>query len=236
MKKLLLLLTVLFFLGPLNALGQTTERPHVEKIAPGEVSAPEPIAMLNLLKTVEPVYPEDAKSQKIAGHVVTKVLIDKEGKVVEASPLEGDAVLADITVAAVKQWKFRPYAFNSEPVSVQTTVTAEFTLDPVAVKVPQPRRGPIHLRVSQLVAEGMLLRKVDPTYPVDAKMARIQGEVLLEAEIDTKGNVSSLRLIRGHPLLVPSAAGAVRQWKYRPYVYNGEPAMLNTTISITFRL
>jgi TonB family protein len=236
MKGFFRVLPVVFFLGLLNTLAQPSERPHVEKIAPGEIRAPEPFAMGNLLDAVEPVYPDDAKAQHIAGKVMVKVLINKEGKVEEASPLDGDPLLSAATVAAVKQWKFRPYIFNSEPVIVQTTVTAVFALDPTAVNVPKPRLGPLKLRVSQGVAEKNLLRKVDPSYPLEAKQNGIQGDVTLRATIDKNGDVTDLRVESGDPLLAAAALEAVRRWKYRPYLLNGQSVDVETLVRITFRL
>lgn len=234
MKNLRLLAAVVILLGPLSALAQTSEPAHIEKLAPGEIRAPEAFAMGNLLETVEPTYPDEARNQHIAGKVILKVVIDKEGKVSEATPVEGDPLLSAATVAAVKQWKFRSYLLNNERVAVQTTATAEFVLDPPAVHIPKPYRGPVKLRVSQGVAEGLLLQKVDPLYPEEAKQKRIQGEVLLQAHIDKSGNVVDLKVMRGHPLLAQAAMDAARQWKYRPYLLNGEPVEIETTILIQF--
>ena len=73
---------------------------------------------------------------------------------------------------------------------------------PVAVpKVATPQ----HIRVSTGVATGLLLRKVQPNYPPLAKAARIQGHVLLQAEISKDGTIQNLKLISGHPMLAPAA-------------------------------
>src|SRR5258708_3632983 len=91
---------------------------------------------------------------------------------------------------------------------------------PVAVpKVATPQR----VRVSQGVSAGLLVRKVNPNYPPLARQARIQGQVLLQAEISKDGSIQNLRLISGHPMLAPAAIEAVKQWKYKPYLLNGEP-------------
>jgi protein TonB len=73
-------------------------------------------------------------------------------------------------------------------------------------------------------------------YPPDARDQRIQGVVLLQATIDKEGNVASLQLITGHPLLAPAAIEAVKQWKYRPYLLNGNPLEVNTQIQVNFTL
>jgi periplasmic protein TonB len=104
---------------------------------------------------------------------------------------------------------------------------------PVAVpKVATPTR----VRVSQGVTQGLLIRKVQPNYPPLARQARIQGQVLLAAEISKDGSIENLHLISGHPMLAPAAIEAVKQWKYKPYILNGEPVEVETQITVNFTL
>jgi len=104
---------------------------------------------------------------------------------------------------------------------------------PVAVpKVATPQR----VRVSQGVTQGLLIRKVQPNYPPLARQARIQGSVLLQAEISKDGSIENLRLLSGHPMLAPAAIEAVKQWKYKPYILNGEPVEVETQITVNFTL
>jgi periplasmic protein TonB len=104
---------------------------------------------------------------------------------------------------------------------------------PVAVpKVATPQR----VRVSQGVTQGLLIRKIQPNYPPLARQARIQGSVLLQAEISKDGTIENLHLISGHPMLAPAAIEAVKQWKYKPYILNGEPVEVETQITVNFTL
>jgi periplasmic protein TonB len=104
---------------------------------------------------------------------------------------------------------------------------------PVAVpKVAVPQR----VRVSQGVTQGLLIRKVNPTYPPLARQARIQGAVILQAEISKDGTIENLRLITGHPMLAPAAIEAVKQWRYKPYLLNGEAVPVETQITVNFSL
>jgi len=82
----------------------------------------------------------------------------------------------------------------------------------------------------------MLLHKVDPTYPPEAKKQRVEGIVALKAFIDNQGHVAQLDLISGHPLLAPAAIDAVKQWEYRPYLLNGEPVEVETQVLVNFTL
>lgn len=88
--------------------------------------------------------------------------------------------------------------------------------------------------VSQLT-EAQLVNRVEPVYPRIATLSGIQGQVKLHAIIARDGSVQSLNVISGHPLLVSSALEAVRQWRYRPYVLNGEPVEVETFITVNFR-
>src|SRR5438552_12177708 len=96
---------------------------------------------------------------------------------------------------------------------------------PVAVpKVATPQR----VRVSQGVTQGLLLRKIQPAYPPLARQARIQGSVLLQAQISKEGTIEHLTLISGHPMLAPAAIEAVKQWRYKTYILNGDPVEVDT--------
>jgi protein TonB len=95
---------------------------------------------------------------------------------------------------------------------------------------------PRRVRISQGVTSGLLLHKVQPTYPLLARDGRIQGDVVLTAIISKDGIIENLQLVSGHPMLVPAAIAAVREWRYRPYLLNGEPVEVETTITVIFSL
>jgi len=86
------------------------------------------------------------------------------------------------------------------------------------------------------IQQQRLVRQVRPVYPKLAKEARIQGRVRLAALIDEDGVVERLKLMGGHPLLVQAAMDAVAQWRYRPFMRNGRPAAVVTTIEVPFTL
>lgn len=104
---------------------------------------------------------------------------------------------------------------------------------PVAVpKVAAPSR----VRVSQGVVQGNAISQPKPLYPQMARMARVQGSVILQAVISKNGNIENLRVVSGHPMLQQAALDAVRQWRYRPYLLNGEPVEVETQITVNFNL
>ena len=81
-----------------------------------------------------------------------------------------------------------------------------------------------------------LVHQVKPTYPPLARSARVQGSVILEAIIDRGGRVENLKVLSGHPLLVPAAFEAVQQWRYRPTLLNGQPVEVLTQVTVNFSL
>jgi periplasmic protein TonB len=95
---------------------------------------------------------------------------------------------------------------------------------------------PTRVRVSSGVSTGLLIRKVTPNYPPLARQARIQGQVVLQAEISKEGTIQNLQLISGHPMLAPAAIEAVKQWRYKPYLLNGEPVAVETQVVVNFSL
>lgn len=101
-------------------------------------------------------------------------------------------------------------------------------------KPPVAKPGPT--RVGGDVQAAKLIYQVRPAYPPPAKQARIQGTVRLQAVIARDGSIQNLLLSSGHPLLVPSAMEAVRQWRYRPTTLNGETVEVLTQIDVNFTL
>jgi periplasmic protein TonB len=95
-------------------------------------------------------------------------------------------------------------------------------------------QGPV--RVTSRIAEGMLLQKVMPVYPPIAKVTRKEGTVMLQATISTSGLIENLRVLSGDQMLTQAALDAVRNWRYRPYLLNGQPVEVETTINVIFKL
>jgi protein TonB len=92
------------------------------------------------------------------------------------------------------------------------------------------------VKVAGGVLAGQVLSKVAPVYPADAKAAHVEGAVVLRAIISKTGEVENLQVISGPKELMASALDAVRQWTYKPYLLNGEPVEVETTITVNYRL
>ena len=92
------------------------------------------------------------------------------------------------------------------------------------------------LRVPSALAAGLLIRKVIPQYPELAKVTRTEGAVVLSATIARDGTIANLRVVSGPAMLQQAALDAVSQWRYRPYLLNGEPVAVETTVNVVFSL
>jgi periplasmic protein TonB len=92
------------------------------------------------------------------------------------------------------------------------------------------------LRISSMVVEGLLIRKNLPVYPPIAKAAGVQGTVVLQATISKAGTIENLRVMSGHPMLQQAALDAVQHWRYRPYLLDGQPVEVETTVNVVFTL
>jgi protein TonB len=88
------------------------------------------------------------------------------------------------------------------------------------------------IRVSQGVMAGLILHKVDPVYPEDAR--DVSGAVVMAATIDDHGKTVKLSVISGPQMLRDAALSAVNQWTYKPYLLNGNPVFVQTQITINF--
>jgi TonB family protein len=229
-----------------------------QEASPQRIQVGGPVMAAQIVKKTAPEYPPLARQARIQGIVILKAQLNKSGDVVNLQLISGHPMLAPAAIEAVKQWKYKPYLLNGDAVNVETTVTVNFTLadNPAAGAIGDNSRGqdggvagpassapgtaqaavPQRIRVSSGVAQGLLVSKVQPEYPPDAKEQRIQGVVVLQAIIDKEGHVANLQLISGHPLLAPAAIEAVKQWKYKPYLLNNTPLEVDTQIQVNFTL
>jgi TonB family protein len=115
-----------------------------------------------------------------------------------------------------------------------TTVTTVRTMQ--APSAGADANPPSRIRVGGNVQQNLLVSQPHPVYPLEAKQARIQGVVKLNATIAKDGTMQHLEVISGHPLLIPAALDAVRQWVYKPTLLNGQPVEVMSEIEVNFTL
>jgi periplasmic protein TonB len=142
------------------------------------------------------------------------------------------AVVAMVVLLVGSSWGFAGQDQSASPSPTPT---------PSPTATPSPSRkgfvpGTNRIRISSGVADSLIRHKVDPVYPWDAKVNHITGDVLIRIIIDQQGNVSNITVIRGDPILIESAIKAVKQWKYRPYILNGEAIEAESVVKIQYHM
>jgi len=90
--------------------------------------------------------------------------------------------------------------------------------------------------ISQGVSRGLLIHQVSPVYPKSALTMRIEGAVELLTTISKTGDITHVKVVSGDAQLAKAAADAVKQWKYKPYLLNGEPVEIQTSVTVNFKL
>lgn len=208
-------------------------------------------ALDHLESKVLPDYPAMGIAAHIQNNEALKIVIDEQGQVVDAQVHSGHPAFAQASLDAVKQWKYRPFLLNGAPVRVEAPVFIEYRLEGLEDHMPASSPNAAASCVVKAAAQGgddsrfMVKREitdehrtkyVEPKYPQMARVARIQGEVVLNALIDKQGNIANVRPVSGHPILVQAAMDAVKQWTYEPYLLNGEPVEVESMIHVLFQL
>jgi protein TonB len=150
--------------------------------------------------------------------------IDQPAVVLNTPSLPGVAVLGTLNALPAP-------AINRPPVSQAPPIQP-----PAAQSAISPSTSPKPLIVGGNVQSANLIKRVTPVYPQTAMSARIQGTVRFTVLIGKDGAVRNLQTISGNAILVPAAADAVRQWKYRPTLLNSEPVEVVTQIDVNFTL
>ncbi|MBB5061042.1 outer membrane biosynthesis protein TonB [Granulicella aggregans] len=143
--------------------------------------------------------------------------------------VSGPEALRQETVDAVKQWTYRPYILDGRPVPVDLTMGISESLGAGVLFEPV---SPGRVRVSSGVMAGRVLYRTEPiipTLPVDAK---VSGATVLSAVIGPDGTVLELMPISGPEFLRIPVADTVRQWRYKPFLIDGTPVEVETTITL----
>jgi periplasmic protein TonB len=194
--------------------------PKLAMLAPLLAPAPPPAA--------PPVPPHPISSSTPQSNLMGNRLI---------SPLQIPPTVTILTDVAPPAPMVDPYAVGVSHVigdpHTRGSVIGGIGDSNVALPPPAPT---VHHPPTSHMMEGNLIYRVQPEYPALARQVRVQGLVVLRAMISRDGAIENLQVLSGHPLLIPSALNAVRQWRYRPYVLNGEPVEVETEVKVNFIL
>jgi len=189
-----------------------------------------------LIKQVNPVYPQVARKAHVEGTVILEAKTDKEGNVVDTRILRSIPVLDQAAIDAVKQWKYEPLLIDGKPRKVLFTVTVRFVLDEGAKRTAMDKFAQGAVRIEKDVKPPRLVREVQPVYPEVARLAEVQGVVILGVKADEEGKVKDVIVLRSIPLLDQAAIDAVRQWVYEPLVIEGKAVPVVFTVTVRFQL
>lgn len=194
-----------------------------------------------------PKYPRDARENHIQGDVTIDVIVDASGSVESAKWINDgtSTLLSNPALEAVRKWRYQPTIVDGTAVPVASWIVIRFQLEDkpnveiltksensTPAKKAEALKGPFKVRVSSGVADGLLIHRVEPEYPGDV---RIEGDVVLQITINRHGDVVRATVVSGHPMLLTAAIDAVKQWKYKPFVLNGDPIEMDTTVTVRFR-
>jgi TonB family protein len=194
-----------------------------------------------LLHSVSPSYHVEADGSSKGGTVVVKYTIQADGTVSNVKFVSGPEEYGDAAVAAVKQWTYEPARVSGHAVPTEGSASFVFKGSPSVTSEgdaakPDDRATSKRVKVAGNVIAKQLVHQVQPIYPQQARLAREQGTVVLHAIIGTDGTVKTLRWVSGPEHLIVPAMDAVKQWRYKPTLIDGEPVEVDTTIAVIFNL
>ena len=189
----------------------------------------------HLIDPATPIYPEDAKKQGTQGTVKLLLDVAKDGSVSSVHVVNGDPTLSASAELAAKEWHYQPFVNCGQPMEGQDLENVRYVLDggSASVTIEKPA---MRIRISSGVAASNVIQKVNPEYPPQARDARLQGSVVLKIVIDKQGVPQEVSVVSGPPQLADEAVKTVKQWRYKPYILNGEPVEVETTVQMNFTL
>ncbi len=190
-----------------------------------------------------PKYPEAALQNRIHGDVILGVIVDESGKVILASPVEGDPLLTAASVEALREFHFRPTVLNGRAIQVDSVVGFQFSIHGHGAnrtgKVKYQAPAPYHkISAGNMADKNVLVlwpRKLsgeEPQLPPD--LAGKSGSVYLNITIGEDGKVQDVKVLGGDSALVDPVVAAVKKFIYEPQMVHGKPSKMTTEASYHF--
>ncbi len=216
---------------PLTA-APSARMPQEEPTAREPVRVGSRVMANKLVHKVDPEIPGRPGSSRPLDQFILSIVVDKNGVVQQVKVWQGAEDHPPSNSAAtdaVKQWRYEPFLLDGKPVPVRTTVLLRMSKTESGVEEP--------VRVGGRVMESRLIHRVDPEYPTELQEARPSGQVILSIVIGKNGEVQQVKVMKGDeadPGLNSAAANAVSQWRYKPFVLDGIPVPVRTTVVVRF--
>ncbi|MGA8940735.1 MAG: M56 family metallopeptidase [Acidobacteriaceae bacterium] len=198
----------------------------------------------NVINHPEPIYPADAKAAGIQGTVLFHAVIGKDGTITSLKLLSGPPELTKAAWDAVKQWTYRPYLLNGNPVEVDTTITVNFALNPDKTPTPAPAPAPAPApnptpEPTALSSQPVVIRAENPKFPTGLSNIPgyfITGDVQVSLVVGKDGIPKYVAIKRGiRPDFDKIALEAVRNYRFKPALLNGNPVEAKLFINFSFR-
>jgi TonB family protein len=224
-------------------------RPQVEGVGPSQgvgqgVGGPAKVSggvMAGQIESrVAPVYPEEAKAAGIQGTVVLKALINKLGDVENLQVVSGPRELMTSAIDAVRQWKYKPYLLNGEPIEVETTITVNYQMAgavPMAQNEGPDAAGVVAKQIGPGVTPPEVVSTALPEYTSEARAKKLSGIVLVHLWVDEQGYPIHVQVARGlGNELDQQAVAAVKSYRFKPALENGRPVVVAMNTEINFQI
>ncbi len=212
----------------------------------GSISVGPEVLSAKLMHRVEPEYPAEAAQKGIEGQVQLQILIDEEGHVADDQVLGGTDLLTVAASEAVRQWQYLPFLLDGKPVRVNATVSVDFSLPNSRLKQASKTSIALPIKAQNLpevykVGNGVLpprvLSRQGLHYTEEARDAKLQGTVELNAVISAEGIPQNIQVTRGLGMgLDESAVRAISQWRFSPATLKGNPVAVNINVEVNFSL
>jgi TonB family protein len=213
------------------------ERRH-EQPKDSDVALGKPIAWES------PKYPKEARRNKTQGTVVLRLTVAKDGKVTAAEVLSGDLELVEAASRAVRKWQYVPYFHEAQPTEVQTIVSINFKITETgkpevtaAYEEPPPAQIARIFKPSDGVTPPKPIYTPDPEFSEEARAAKYDGTCVLSLIVGADGRPYDIKVSRALGKgLDEKAIEAVRQWRFKPAMKEGEPVSVVINVEVQFRL
>ncbi|ABF43364.1 hypothetical protein Acid345_4364 [Candidatus Koribacter versatilis Ellin345] len=229
----------------LFAQSKPPDNPWCKHLPPSDVRILQPYAQSFLTKRVElQCTGACASALRMQGQVAVDIVVNRDGEPISICGLSGPPPLITAAIDAVRQWRFRPYLLNGEPHPFVTTFALSTTA--LSTTAPNPQSTPLkescttikelrralRIRTSEVVARDLLIKRIDPVCTGSCESRH--DTIVLRVTINERGEPTSLCVFSGTGPLINPSIEAVRQWRFKPYLLNGEPEPIESLITLTY--
>ena len=217
---------------PSTSAQQSTPTPDPVHVAAGVMAGTK-------ISGINPIYPPEAKANRTQGAVVIEVVIGRDGTIQTINSVTGPELLQESALEAVRQWTYKPYLLNGEPVEVQSTITVNYSLgasNPNSDNQNDETSAITPKRIGGSVSAPRVIYQVEPEFTVQARAAKASGNVLVHLWVNEQGMPTHVYVIHGVGKGLDEKAEAVKQYRFTPAMEDGKPVTVALTIGVNFQI